>query len=1004
MGRSVPWIGVLVALLGWGSVHASSIPLSVKDYVHTAWTQREGAPADVRAIVQTPDGWYWLGTSTGVYRFDGVTFEKQPIFPAQPDKSLSVGGFDLTSDGRLWVLMSYGGLVELQGKDYSDPHVWPGIPSDVPVDAVHNDASGHIWAIAGGEFYRLEGKQWRHLSKDSLGLPSAAIVYLNTDSAGTLWALTSDAVYRLLNGHPRFERSTAPFPQDRDAIWKANDGSYWKYTEAGEFRFNPADGPMQSEAGTTNFKFESLVSVIDRDGTLWFTNCGIAVLCRYPHAESVHGLVAKKIYFADKLTLDDNIMSGLSMTALIDQNGDLWVGTKAGIDRFRKPLANVVHFPDPLIYFSVIPNSDGSVWVGTASMGFTDKWWLVDGEHAPRAWSNFAGDTTASVREADGSILLGGASGLRRFDGKTMTPIDVPAEMKGRKIQTMLHDGAGRLWIAFRNAPVYQLDGTTWISKGHISALHDWHPITMAAGDHGSVWFGYSSSEVTVLRGKSLKYYTSQDGLQTGSVTAILPGNPLLVGGELGLAALVGDHFRMLQTNVPGTLLGITGIVLADDDCYWFNTQAGAVRIRASDVRHAVQNPDFKMPFQLVDTLSGMPGGAQRIRPLPSLTLGGDGRLWFAQMSGLAWIDPKEVSLTHAMLRVVIRGLMYGSQNVSADQPLSLPVGTRNFRIVYTALGASLPERVTFRYRLSGSGGDWQFAGSDRVANFGGLGPGNYQFELEASEDGASWTNPAVSLPIRIAPAFYQSVWFLVGCALLLVVLVVLATRRHIHVSNERLLARLQIRHAERERIARDLHDTLLQGVQGLILRVHAAAAVLPPEHPVAASIDQALELGDEILKEGRYRLRDLRLGVGVANKLSARIMESAQQYAADYPATFDIKSNGGSQAIEAVAGEEAFLITREALLNAFKHAQANHIQVDLDQGVKELVIRVSDDGRGMCTKAKDPAGAPNSWGLVGMRERAAAIGAVLVIKSVEGKGTDIILSIPAHVAYACKR
>jgi signal transduction histidine kinase len=335
---------------------------------------------------------------------------------------------------------------------------------------------------------------------------------------------------------------------------------------------------------------------------------------------------------------------------------------------------------------------------------------------------------------------------------------------------------------------------------------------------------------------------------------------------------------------------------------------------------------------------------------------------------------------------------------------VELPVGTHGFRIAYTALGALLPERVTFRYRLSGSGGDWQYAGTERIANFAGLGPGNYQFELEASEDGVSWTNPSVSLPINIAPAFYQTLWFLVVCVLLLIVAIVLLVRHRIHLSNERLRARLHIRHAERERIARDLHDTLLQGVQGLILRVHAAAAALPAEHPVVGRIDKALELGDEILLEGRNRLRDLRLGVGVANGLTARITEFAHQYALDYPATFNITSNVGSQAIEAVAGEEAFLITREALLNAFKHAQAGHIQVDLDQGAKELVIRVSDDGRGMCTNAEDAACASNSWGLVGMRERAAIIGASLVIRSLEGKGTDVTLSIPAYVAYACKR
>jgi signal transduction histidine kinase/ligand-binding sensor domain-containing protein len=1005
MGSAVPWIVLAAALAGQGMACASGVPASIKDYVHTSWTQREGAPADVRAMAQTPDGWYWLGTSTGVYRFDGMNFEKQPLFAAQNDKSQSVAAFHLANDGHLWVVLSYGGVVELGGTDESHPYSPPGIPPDAVVDLMDEDADHRVWALAANELYRLDANRWQAIAKNTAGLPKDTITGLTGDSAGTLWLFTEDAAYRLPKGQARFEPSAASFPKDLwGSVWKGNDGSFWYQPKEGIYRFIAPGGPDQSLVDGHHFSFESTPRVLDRDGTLWFTDCPVGVLCRYPHAEAVHGLLVQKDYYADKLTLDDNILSGLSMTALVDRNGDLWVGTKAGLDRFRKPLASVVHFPDPLIYFSVTPNQDGSVWVGTASMGFTDQWWSVDGTHTPHAWNTFAGDTTASLRDTDGSILLGGSAGLHRFNGKTMLAIDVPEPMQGRKIQALLRDGAGRLWVAFRNAPVYQLDGKTWISKGNIPALPDSHPIVMAEGDHGSAWFGYTGSEIAVLRGNALTMYGHQSGLQTGSVTSILPGNPVLVGGELGLAVLAGDRFHMLQTNVPGTLTGITGIVLAADGCYWFNTQAGAVRIRAEDVQQAVQDPAFKMPFQLVDTLSGMPGGAQRIRPLPSLVQGFDGRLWFAQMSGLAWLDPREMPSSHPPLRVVIRELISGTQTLSPDQPVDLPVATHGFRMVYTALGSPFPERVTFRYRLRGSGGDWQFAGTNRVANFAGLGPGHYQFELQASEDGALWTSPSVLLPISIAPAFYQTSWFKVLCGLLVLLAVVLVTRWRIHLSNERLQARLQIRHAERERIARDLHDTLLQGVQGLILRVHAAASQLSPQHPVGHSIEQALERAEEILVEGRNRLRDLRLGLGVPNELSVRIAGFAQQCAEDHSATFRICSRDGDQSIDPVVGEEAFLIAREALLNAFRHADARNIQVDVDHGAKGLCIRIRDDGRGIHASIKESLPGSDRWGLVGMRERAATIAAELSIESAEGQGTDVVLSVPARVAYVGKR
>lgn len=990
---------MLVAALLWGRPsYASDVPSSIKDYVHTSWTQREGAPADIRALAQTPDGWYWLGTSSGVYRFDGVTFTKQALFPSSNDKSQSVQSLFVTREGDLWIGLTYGGAIELGGQDHSEPSNRPGLPTDAPIDSFGEDASHRLWVVAAGDLYQFESDRWRRISKASVGLPDVAINDLIVDTAGTVWLFTDKDVFGLRIGQLRFQNFTATLSSDAPTLARqANDGSLWLRERDGVARLNL---PEEKDEPVQNFRTDSLARVIDRDGTMWMTDCQAGDLCRYPHASEARGLLPESTFDKDAIGFDDHIMSGLSMTAMIDRNGDLWVGTKSGLDRFSKPLVNIVHFPDPLIYFSVTPNPDGSVWVGTASNGFRDKWWHVDGIEAPRTWGDLSGDLTAAFRDVDGRILMGGASGLRRFDGKSVESLQVPDAMKGRKIQSIMRDSSGRLWIAFRGAPVFQLDGTTWITKGGINALNNWHPIIIAAGQDGTVWFGYAGSEAFALHGNSLTHYSSKDGLNIGSVTAIRPGSPILIGGEMGLAALDGDHFRMLQTIVPNTLVGITGIVLADDGCYWLNTEVGAVRIREDDMRRATQDPSFKMPFQLIDSLSGMPGGAQRIRPLPSLTQGSDGRLWFAQVSGLAWMDPKQLPISSTLLRVVILTLNTGTGSFAVDHGVDLPVGTDGFRIVYTALGAPLPERVTFRYRLAGRGSDWQFAGTDRVANFAGLAPGNYRFELQASDDGESWTASPISLDVRIEPAFYQTLWFSILCALILLTAIVVLTRRHIHQSNERLRARLQIRHAERERIARDLHDTLLQGVQGLILRVHAATTPLPPDHPVSISIDQALERGEQILVEGRNRLLDLRLGVGAANNLTTRIAEFAEQCIEDHSAKFNLLSNDGDQVIVPIVGDEAFLIAREAVLNAFRHANARQISVELDYGVKELVIQVSDNGSGIKPDVDDVPRTAKRWGLVGMQERAAAIGAGLIIKSIGGQGTVVTLSIPAPIAY----
>lgn len=1004
MVRSVSWVLLILACTTWRIASASAVPLSIKDYIHTAWTQREGAPADVHAMVQTPDGWYWLGSSTGLYRFDGVSFERHLLFPSQSDKSESVASFYLSEGGDLWVSLTYGGLLELKGSDYSTAFFPSGLPGDMPVDSFCEDAQHRLWAIASNEIYRLEGDHWQHLTKARLGIADDNLDKLEQDAVGTLWLNSDKKLYFLRKGEAGFRRYAGPLPMGASAhIWKANDGSFWVRQGLDMRLLNLPGGPVGTGPGV-KFDWSSVPRVIDRDGTMWLTDCAVALLCRYPQAAQTKDVVSHQAFQADSVKLDDNIMSGISMTALMDRNGDLWVGTKAGIDRFHKPVANVVHFPSPMIYFAATPNPDGSMWVGTASNGYDDRWWLVDGHAAPHAWSDFHWDTTASFRDADGRIWTGGESGLRLFDGKQMLSVGVPESMKGRKIQGILRDGTGRLWIAFRGAPVFQLVGNTWLSKGGVSALPNWHPIVMAADEQGSAWFGYSNSDVSVLHGNVLTTYSNRDGLHTGSVTAIWPKGPILIGGELGLAAFDGRQFRMLQTTVPGTLMGITGIELGKDGRYWLNAQIGAIRIRAEDVQRAIRDTNYEMPFELIDALSGMPGGAQRVRPLPSLTQGADGRLWFAQVSGLAWLDPMQIPIAHAPLHVVIRSVVSGGVALPANERVELPVGTHSFRISYTALNGLFPERVIFRFRLTGSGSDWQFAGNDRIANFVGLGPGHYQFEVEASENGAPWVNAPLTLPIQISPAFYQTVWFSLLCAFILLLAIIYLTRQRIRLSNEQLRSQLQIRHAERERIARDLHDTLLQGVHGLILRIHAAALSLAPDHPVSVSIEKALERGEEILVEGRQRLQDLRLGVGGSNAFTMRITEFAEQCAVDYPAEFNIATNESGEIMVPIVCEESFLITREAVLNAFKHARASSIRVEVQHRVKGVSISVRDDGAGFNADARQRLAHNGRWGVVGMRERAETMGATLTIASIEGEGTEVLLWIPAHVAYAPKR
>ena len=996
--------GTLTLLLGAPCLAAPTNPASIKDYVHTSWTQRNGAPADIRVIGQTLDGWLWLGTSTGLYRFDGISFEKWPLFRQARSTSEAVSTLVATRSGDLWVSLMTGSAVELQQNDQAHPYEAPGLPADIPLDALQEDAGHSMWALAANELYRFDGKQWRSVAKPDVGLPNITIEDLIADQQGTLWIFAGEDGYRLRKGESKFSKSQAVFPHGpHTGIWKASDGNFWVLNHATISRLDVPDGPYQSTTNAVGRLQEPAPWLIDGSGNMWSVDCKRNNLCRYPNATQAHAPVMREAFELDGLQFNDNILSGLAMTALLDQSGDIWVGTKLGLDRFHAPAATVVRFPQPSIYFAMIPAQGGAMWTGTASLGLGDRWWFITDKAGPRPYGDFQADATAVYRDTDGGILIGGLAGLWRFHDDGFTSIPTPPAMAGRRVQFFARDPSGRLWIAFRETPVYRLDGTIWIPKGNIDKLPDAPALASANSADGSVYFGYAGNQFAVLNAQAVRLYSYSDGLQTGTVAAIWPGSPTLVGGELGLAAFDGRRFHMLQLDEPGVLTGITGLLLAKDGCYWLNTHAGAIRIEARDLLHAIRDPNFKMPFRLFDSLDGLPGGSQQVRPLPSLVEGSDGRLWFAQTAGLAWIDPKQIDLFNPAPDAVIRGFSSGNQIFPLGDTIQLPAGTQEVRILYTALKAPAPECVQFRYRIRELGDEWQLAGKDRVANFNHFEPGDYHFEVEASVDGKSWTPSPASVYFVIAPRFFQTIWFNLLCASLLLACIVIMMRRHTFASNERLRLRLEARHAERERIARELHDTLLQGIQGLILRIHASIGALPEDHPATQSIEHALDRAQEALEEGRNRVSGLRLEDGAHQDFVCRFAEIGAQLRADYSCKFRVISNKENRKVTPLVSEEAYLIAREALLNAFRHAHACEIEVEVSYGFRQLRIYVRDDGLGMDRAPEDSSAGKMHWGITGMRERARHIGAQLIITSAVGCGTEVVLSVPSRIAYVRK-
>ena len=339
-----------------------------------------------------------------------------------------------------------------------------------------------------------------------------------------------------------------------------------------------------------------------------------------------------------------------------------------------------------------------------------------------------------------------------------------------------------------------------------------------------------------------------------------------------------------------------------------------------------------------------------------------------------------------------------------AYRELTLPKGSSDLQLAFTALSLAMPERVRFRYRLEGVDPGWQEAGARRAAFYTKLAPGSYRFVVTAANEDGVWNPDGAAIHITIPPLFTQTRWFIALLAALgalaLGGLYALRVRR----LEARLHDRLQVRLRERVRIARGLHDTLLQSVQSLIMFFDRQAQALPCDAQERKKIEQTLELADQLMIEGRDYIMELRSG-DAPGDLAAVL--------ADYGGVLlggrlYTSVRGQPRSLLPQVHSEVHAIAREALFNAARHAQAGRIDLILEYGADSFTLRIQDDGLGMADRTTHDGARtharPGHFGLPGMRERATAIGAVFSVDSMPGQGTAIRLSLDAKLAYEKRR
>jgi len=983
-------VAVLLAVtcaIGW----AAERDLSINRFHHAEWTEKDGAPTDAWAISQTEDGWLWFGGPTGLFRFDGVRFERVPTEASDSGESIAVSALFALESGELLIGYQQGGASVLrngQFTHYRDKQEF----QRAPVIAFTNDREGALWAATPAGLRRFDGRHWQSVGKE-WNFPEGGAGNVFLDQAGVLWVTCRDGVLKLARGSRKFEHAGLRTGSSGEFI-QSTDGRTWLSEQSGVTLLPGQDG-VGARSQFVNER-QSFGSLIDREGNFWslFGEVDSEVASHFQRV--VRGIEGK---WAPKTIMEDD-------------EGNIWLSTVGGIHRFRHQDVNKAAFPDgapPIIPFGLATAEDGTVLmsVRVSRMGEFpwDGVWKLS-ESGPAIRGPQFGLVSGMHRAGDGAVWVVGTEALWRYEsGIFRKALDLPADARGELARALVVDAGVGVWVSVSSRGLFCHLGSTWLRNCGLAELPAEEPLAMTRDAQGRLWLGYDDGRVRVLQDGRVRLLDQSSGLQVGAISAIGAGESALVAGQHGLALFRDGRFVALQTADSEAFRGVRGLIQLANGDVWLNGAKGALRIAAAELSaaRAQSAPKADVAVQVFGNEEGYPGagstGSAIRRPILATT---DGRrIWVGGSQGAGWFDPSQIRAAGAPPRTLIRTLKSDNQQFDPIQGLQFAKGTRGLQIDYTALSYAHPERVRFRYRLEGVDDGWVEAATRRQAFYSNLGPGSYTFIVTAFNGTVSDDGSTASIAFVIPPTFVQSRAFAALCILLVGAALALAYQVRVHQITTRVRGRLEERLAERERIARELHDTLLQGTEGLMLTVQAVVGHVPPESPARKMLERALDRASGVMAEGRDRILDLRSTVDSGGELAADLSAFGEELARDRTIQFSVIVEGPIRDLSSTVSDEVSLVGREALSNAFRHAAAQTIELQLIYGATNLRVRIRDDGKGMDQTSLEAGSSPGHWGLQGMRERARKLGGRLGVWSRPGAGTEIELVLPALTAYS---
>jgi signal transduction histidine kinase/ligand-binding sensor domain-containing protein len=985
-------LACLLAALGGGPPAAGRQPSGTGDpFLQTVWTTEEGLPQNsVNAILQTRDGYLWLGTFGGLVRFDGVrftTFNTGNTPGLESNRILSLFEGD---SGTLWMGAEGGEVMSFRdgaGRTFTTEDGLPG----GHVWAVREDRAGTLWAGTANGLARLQVDRFRVYTTAD-GLPGGQIWAIDEDKDGSLWLATDGGLvesdgstfttYRPPGGLP--ENLFVPFSPRRA-------GGYWMGTAGGlehvvGGRFSPHPDPHRTPA----WKMRAVME--DGDGAVWVSYYAPSMVRRYEDGR-----------FS---TYELKSAPGVVRAMCEDREGNLWMGSDGGgLIRLKKRKVTAYTTEDGLpgdLVRAITDDGEGGVWIATSSglarvrpgavTVYTDR----DGLMSP--------DLLGLCRDRAGSLWVGSNYGLTQLSGGRFVNYTPAEGLADPNVYAIAEDREGALWVGTGGGLHRLRDGrfTVWRQADGLGH-YDVRSITQARD--GALWLG-TVGGLSRFKDGAFTNYTTRDGLSNAFVRAVFeePDGTLWLGTYGGGLNRLKDGRFTAVTTANGLFDDFISCIIDDASGYvWLLGNRGIFKVglrELNDFADGLARSVTSVSFGIADGMRSSEGngGAQ-----PAGWRAADGKLWFATIKGAVALDPTPANSLPPP--VVIEQVTLDGEPIPTSGVVRITPGRENLEIHYTGLSLSRPEQVKFKYQLVGLDQEWVDAGTRRTAYYSHPPPGDYTFRVIADNGDGVWSPEGAALRIAVVPPFYRTWWFVTLGAL--GVAGALAAGHRIRISRlkraqaaQQAFSRQLIasQETERKRIASELHDSLGQHL--LIIKNRAALGVSLAEgcEPARAQLDEINASALLAINEVRaiaYNLRPLhldRLGLtAVVEEMIEKVASaSGIQFSCDIAPLDGLFSQEGQI--------NFYRIVQESLNNIVKHAQATRANVEIWREGDYVNVTVRDDGRGFAPEAPangDGGPSPRGLGLTGISERVRMLGGAYTIESAPGQGTTISLRIP---------